>query len=525
MSLQDKPKQPLALFSGSTFAKLASGCHFRATQDTPKPLSTTNIINTIEGTFDVKAAKDDRIRVYGEDVPRPLDDASQVFCDKQIPERIRANILQHLGTKNFNDESGKVVLATPVQRAALPVLLGDPERDALVVGPTGTGKTLMYIVGTTSALEDPKESNDNNIKVVKASVLVLAPTAELAAQIEREFGKFTEGDPVISSKFLVSTPLTLLRRLRDKSVDKSVIAQVVLDEADKLLSEDHLHQVDAILNELLSVEIGKKQGARPRLILCSATIPSGIEALARTFLRPDAVRVEVGAPMGSLSSIRQELVFVGSDAGKGMACKALFAKRDGSMTPPVLIFVRTCERAVAVAQELTQSGIPHVSTLHSKQPLGDRQKTLAAFSSFSQKTKKEKVCWFLVTTDVLARGLDLPAITTVLSWDFPSDTATYIHRIGRTGRAGLPGHAITFYTLADQGRLGIVVNVMKQSGIVVPEWMSAIKDNRKRIKKEVKAGLSEAKRQEEATRRVLSAGKKPRRHRIRKSGIAKKRNQ
>ena len=184
---------------------------------------------------------------------------------------------------------------------------------------------------------------------------------------------------------MVTTPLRLVRRI-ESGLDLSKVKQLVLDEADRLLEGSFLEQLDTILQSIIQTshplnqpkeELRKaaKKGKKPRITLFSATIPSGIEDIARSFMSSDTVRIVVGSPMGSLSNIKQELLFVGQEEGKAMAIKNLLAKSDGTMTPPVMIFTETIERANMVHSLFKSLNISS-EVMHAERTLRGTRETL-----------------------------------------------------------------------------------------------------------------------------------------------------
>ena len=396
---------------------------------------------------------------------------------------------------------------TPVQMQATPVLLQG--RDMIVMAPTGSGKTLAFILGIFGRLLKT-EGTPGQIRA-----LVMSPTRELADQIHQQFMKFSPRDdnnkPVLRvghlnkavvngwtaqrpssyPHVLIATPLRLIHALRSKLVTIEHLQILILDEADRLLADGF----DVQLDELL---VAMKSPAKVQKALFSATMPSGIESTARTILTAP-YRIVCGStnPNGSsLQSINQKLIFCGNGSkvsshhkkkqqrsetiseshdesshdesvGKMMALRQLI--HQGTLNPPVLIFVASAPRAERLFSDLVKWSASALNRplpidyLHAGRSQTERSSVLEAFRS--GKT------WFLITTDVLARGLDFPPLSAIINYDFPDSTASYIHRIGRTGRAGRSGSAFTFYTTDDLPELRIVVNVMRESGQEVEPWL------------------------------------------------------
>ena len=196
----------------------------------------------------------------------------------------------------------------------------------------------------------------------------------------------------------------------------------------------------------------------------TATMPSGAEELAASVLR-DHVRLLIGAVGGAASSVKQRLLFTGREEGKLLALRQLVA--DGGLRPPVLVFVQSKERADELATALrTELRLP-AAAVHADQSADVRAATLHNF--------RRGDTWVLVTTELLGRGMDFPAVRLVINYDLPRTAVSYIHRIGRTGRGGREGDAVTFFTEADIPALRSIAHVMKLSGCTgVPQWMLAL---------------------------------------------------
>jgi ATP-dependent RNA helicase DDX52/ROK1 len=247
---------------------------------------------------------------------------------------------------------------TPIQKQVIPIMLD--QRDVMACAPTGSGKTLAFILPTLAILQ-------KHLKAVGFRALIIVPTKELAAQIEREFIKLAGQFKIcllsknklaglkasISHHFdiLISTPLILIHALDEKIIDLSFLKIIVLDEADRLLENNFLEQTDRIL------------AACPKPILkglFTATLNSSVELLANSFML-DPVRVYVGTQNAATNTIEQELLFVGQEEGKLMAVRNLFKK---GIQSPILIFMDSIERANDLFKQLLQDGIP-ADVIHS----------------------------------------------------------------------------------------------------------------------------------------------------------------
>ena len=366
---------------------------------------------------------------------------------------------------------------TPIQSQAIPIIQGG--FDAIFVAPTGSGKTLAFILGILSSLDNSNEKKCDSVKA-----LIISPTRELAKQIRDEFIKFSDrkdkkivylNDKVLKSwskeppkKFpphiVITTPMRLIQVKRKKLLCFSKLEHLILDEADRLLDSSFIEQIDELLTD---IPLCQKS-------LFSATIPTNVEDLAKKSLftsENDYYKVVVGRQNASVSAIDQKLILVGQEEGRIMAVRQLLSS--GEINPPTLIFCESIDRSNELFEELGRHGLK-IGIIHSQIESQKRQETVDRFKSGR--------LWFLICTELLARGLDMP-VTSVINYDFPESTASYIHRIGRTGRAGKPGKAITFFGNGDRGNLPIVVNVMRESGLSTPDWMADIKREHKKRSK------------------------------------------
>lgn len=360
---------------------------------------------------------------------------------------------------------------TPVQRRAIPRF---NTNDVVAIAPTGSGKTLAYLLPLLATLLEP-----SNVK--KPRALVIAPTRELSEQIARvatrliDLGKLNIRYNALISKaataalkaasgkvhLIVATPLRLQYALDQGAVDLSRVKHIILDEADELLTDNFVSQIDTLLAAC----------DKPRVHMFSATLPPRIDQLAAGLLRDmHKVVVDGGAFGGSAAvndlhkSIEQKFVFVGGrgEQGKVLAVRSMFKN---GMRPPVLVFVQSKERAAELFRELVYDGV-RVDAIHADRTAAARASAVARFRAGE--------IWVLIATDVLGRGLDFLAVSTVINYDMPSSGAAYVHRIGRTGRNGRHGCAITLFTEEDEKLVGGVVKVAKASGADIPDWLMKI---------------------------------------------------
>ncbi|KAI5842006.1 ATP-dependent RNA helicase rok1 [Tricharina praecox] len=380
---------------------------------------------------------------------------------------------------------------TEVQMGALPVLMksdlevegvskGTPV-DLLVCAPTGSGKTLAYVLPLVNRLLRARKE-DGGKKGIKA--VILAPTKELVGQIANEVKKLIEGTgikvsqfkkghrpvsaedtvpeddktPCVKSDIVVSTPLVLKHAIESAGESSMTgLMGLVLDEADVLLDELFLEQTMSIWK---TIRDRSKNGCL-RTSLWSATMPSTTENLmTKTLLEsptnpPAVLRLVVGIKDTSLPSISQSIVYAATEAGKLLALRNLFTT---SLRPPLLIFMQSIPRAQALYNEI-QYDLPtpgRIAVLHSELTDTVRSETMTRF--------RLGEIWILITTDILSRGMDFRGVKLVINYDLPTSVASYIHRVGRTGRAGSEGgSAITYCTKEDIPYIKGIANVIRAS--------------------------------------------------------------
>jgi ATP-dependent RNA helicase RhlE len=338
----------------------------------------------------------------------------------------------------------------PIQKEAIPAIL--KKRDVLGIAPTGSGKTASYVLPILTNLEGSSAAKNRH-----AQVLVLVPTRELAVQVRDVFIQFGSELPErirISAVFggvsinpqmiglqgvqvLIATPGRLLELVESNAVHLSEIDTLVLDEADKMLNLGFQEEMKRIF-ELLPE---KRQN-----LLFSATLSDNLADINQILLH-DPVVIKLEPEPESLDLIEQTGYFVPLEK-KGPLLRYLIKKND---LKQVLVFTSSTFQADNVADKLCKNGIDAVS-IHSKKSQGARTEALREF-----KTGKLQV---LVTTDLLARGIDIEFLPHVINYELPRSPKDYIHRIGRTGRAENPGTAISFVTPEDQHHFRIIQKKM-----------------------------------------------------------------
>jgi len=343
---------------------------------------------------------------------------------------------------------------TPIQEQAIPILLKG--KDLLGVAQTGTGKTAAFGIPILHHLYEGISLRQNKRKV---KALVVTPTRELAIQIGESFtayGKHTglrnttifggvkQGKQVNALKagvdILVATPGRLLDLMNQGFISFRDLDYVVLDEADQMLDMGFIHDIKKIIAKLPS----KRQS-----LFFSATMPKSIVELSRKMLG-DFERVTIKPEQATAEKVEQGVYFV-SKANKPKLLIHLLQQRP---TDSVLVFSRTKHGANKIVKKLMQADI-NSAAIHGNKSQTARQKALGAF-----KDGKLKV---LVATDIAARGIDVEELSLVVNYDLPNVSETYVHRIGRTGRANASGIALSFCMAEERPYLRDIEKLIKQS--------------------------------------------------------------
>lgn len=345
---------------------------------------------------------------------------------------------------------------TPIQQQAIPpVLMG---KDVLGCAQTGTGKTAAFAIPILQHLE--KQKNQNQRKNIKA--LIVTPTRELAIQIEESFTDYGKHLPLKHAvifggvkqtpqvgrlrngiDILVATPGRLLDLVNQKIISLKDIQIFVLDEADRMLDMGFIHDIKKLLQILPS----KRQN-----LFFSATMPKPIQELANTILH-QPVKVEVTPESTTAETIQQEIYYV----DKENKIKLLNDLIKNQVKESVLVFTRTKHGADKLVKALNKLNISGAA-IHGNKSQNARQNALNNF-----KNKKIQV---LVATDIAARGIDIDLLKYVINFEIPNIPETYVHRIGRGGRAGAEGIAIS---LCDIDEKEYVKDIQKTIGMKIPE--------------------------------------------------------
>uniref|UniRef100_A0A1A8V461 Probable ATP-dependent RNA helicase DDX52 n=1 Tax=Nothobranchius furzeri TaxID=105023 RepID=A0A1A8V461_NOTFU len=407
-----------------------------------------------------------RINVHGCDVPDPV----CTFEELQSEYHLNPCILQNLKDAGLN-------APTPIQMQAIPLMMHG--RELLACAPTGSGKTLAFSLPLLAHLQQPAN--------LGFRALIISPTRELASQTYRELLRLSEGvgfrvhiidkaslaakkyGPQSNKKYdiLVSTPNRLIYLLKQDppAVDLSSVEWLVVDESDKLFEGGKTGFREQLATVFLACS-----GAKVRRAFFSATCTSEVEQWCRLNL-DNLVSVNIGHRNTAVETVEQELLFVGTENGKLVAVRDIIKK---GFLPPMLVFVQSIERARELFHELVYEGI-NVDVIHAERTQQQRDNVVNSFRSGK--------IWVLICTALLARGIDFKGVNLVLNYDFPTSSVEYIHRIGRTGRAGHRGKAITLFTENDKPLLRSIANVIKQAGCPVPDYMIGFKKIHSKVKR------------------------------------------
>jgi ATP-dependent RNA helicase RhlE len=340
---------------------------------------------------------------------------------------------------------------TPIQAEAIPPVLAG--RDLMGLAQTGTGKTLAFGLPLVQGLAGGRRPAPKSVRA-----LILAPTRELVNQIAGSLGDLTRGTPLKvqivvggaglngqaqrlarGTDILVATPGRLIDLLERRALSLAETRHLVLDEADQMLDMGFIHALRRIVRHLPDAR---------QTLLFSATMPKEMEELAAAYLtRP--VRVQVAAPGKPVERIEQGVHFV-NQGDKAKLLESYLGEHPGEAA---LVFCRTKHGSEKLMKLLDSWGFATAS-IHGNKSQGQRERALAAFRGGQVKV--------LVATDVAARGLDIPLVRHVYNYDLPNVPENYVHRIGRTARAGAHGRAVAFCAPAELGELRAIEKAMKQ---------------------------------------------------------------
>ena len=349
------------------------------------------------------------------------------------------------------DEAGYQT-PTPIQTAAIPELMKG--RDMLALAQTGTGKTAAFALPVMAVLS--RAHGTRQPKSVRA--LILAPTRELAIQIQDNIRVYSRHSHLRSTvivggvsmnnqvkelaggvDILVATPGRLLDHLNQRTVRLDTVSHLVLDEADRMLDMGFIKDIKKIIAALPT---------KRHSMLFSATMPGEIEELGRFILHQPA-RVDLSPPKRTAENIEQRVHFVAAAEKRPLLVNLL---KDAAMSR-VIVFTRTKHVANRIAEFLGKNRI-EADAIHGNKSQNARQRALTRFKSGDIRV--------LVATDIAARGIDVDEISHVVNYDLPNEPESYVHRIGRTARAGSAGVAISFCDATENEYLRDIERLTKQ---------------------------------------------------------------
>ncbi len=344
---------------------------------------------------------------------------------------------------------------TPIQAQAIPQVLSG--RDVMGAAQTGTGKTAAFTLPILHRLM-PLATHSASPARHPVRALMLAPTRELADQVAENVRRYSQHTPLRSTvvfggvdigpqkealrrgcEVLIATPGRLLDHVEQKTVNLSQVQLLVLDEADRMLDMGFLPDLDRIIKLLPT---------QRQTLLFSATFSNEIRKLGRTFLQ-NPVEIEVAGRNATADTVTQIAYAIRSE-DKRAAVVHLVKSRN---LRQVIVFSNTKIGTARLARELARDGV-RAESIHGDKSQADRMKALEAFKAGELEV--------LVATDVAARGLDVAGVPCVINYDLPYNAEDYVHRIGRTGRAGASGEAISFYAAGDERLLQDVEKLIRR---------------------------------------------------------------
>lgn len=359
---------------------------------------------------------------------------------------LNASILDALAQKGYTEP-------TPIQLAAIPGVMEG--RDLLGIAQTGTGKTAAFALPILHRLAAHRKPAPR----YGCRALVLSPTRELASQIADQFKAYGAklGFSVATVfggvghgpqrqalargvDIVVAAPGRLLDHLGENDADLSQVEIFVLDEADQMLDMGFIVPIRQIVKHL---------PRQRQNLFFSATMPADIEKLAGELLNDDPLRVSVAPPSTTVERVNQQVLFIEAGRKRGLLAE-LFAQPDYSR---VLVFTRTKRGADKVTRILEAGGV-HASAIHGNKSQAQRERALAEFKAGKVRA--------LVATDIAARGIDISSVSHVIQYELPEVPEQYVHRIGRTARAGKDGSAVAFCAEDERGLLRDIERTTRQ---------------------------------------------------------------
>ncbi|KAI8299955.1 ATP-dependent RNA helicase ded1 [Colletotrichum sp. SAR11_59] len=405
------------------------------------------------------------VEASGHDVPEPV----LTFSNPPLDNHLIGNI-----------EMARYKMPTPVQKYSIPIVMGG--RDLMACAQTGSGKTggFLFPILSQAFIHGPSAIPANAAggfgrqRKAYPTSLILAPTRELVSQIYDESRKFAYrswvrpcvvyGGADIGSQLrqiergcdlLVATPGRLVDLIERGRISLQNIKYLVLDEADRMLDMGFEPQIRRIVEGEDMPNVQNRQ-----TLMFSATFPRDIQMLARDFLK-DYVFLSVGRVGSTSENITQKVEYV-EDVDKRSVLLDILHTHGAGLT---LIFVETKRMADSLSDFLINQNFPATS-IHGDRTQRERERALEFF--------RNGRCPILVATAVAARGLDIPNVTHVVNYDLPTDIDDYVHRIGRTGRAGNTGHSTAFFNRGNRGVVRDLIELLKEANQEVPSFLETI---------------------------------------------------
>lgn len=394
--------------------------------------------------------------------------------EANLPEALRKAV-DRAGYKN----------PSPIQRAAIP--LGLQQRDVIGIAETGSGKTAAFVLPMLMyIMKQPPMAGNPEVEAEGPYAVVLAPTRELAQQIEEETKNlaYYTGFRVVSvvggqsieeqgfalrkgCEIVVATPGRLVDCVERRYAVLNQCNYVVLDEADRMIDLGFEPQVMGVLDAMPSSNL-KPENEEEKLeenrvyrttYMFSATMPPAVERLARKYLRRPTV-VTIGTAGKATDNITQRVAMVKENEKPGMLSQELEAVGNGR----VIVFANTQKKCEQVTRQIEGLGYA-VAMLHGGKTQDQREDSIKGF--------REDRYTVLVATDVAGRGIDVPNVVAVINYDMPNNIEAYTHRIGRTGRAGRKGYAVTLLTLSDSDVFYDLKKFLEESKAQVPSGLAS----------------------------------------------------
>jgi len=398
------------------------------------------------------------VDISGMECPAPIDHFDELLQN----ETVLNNIIRC-----------KFIKPTPIQKYSIPTVLQN--RDLMACAQTGSGKTGAFLIPTIEMLllgghdQGQRRGGSRSRSSYYPLALVLAPTRELAQQIHMQCKKLmymtgmraccVYGGSPIKDQFddmsggvhvIVATPGRLLDMYERKRMSLSRIQFLIMDEADRMLDMGFEPQIRQIIGDT-------DMNPERRTLMFSATFPDEIQELAQLFLN-NYIFLAVGRVGSTTSLITQRVMYVLEEEKMGTLFQVL-PQCDGN----ILVFTATKRQADNVEYNLRQRGFNAI-TIHGNKTQTEREYALDQF--------REGHCNVLVATDVAARGLDIPNVLWVIQFDLPSNSDDYVHRIGRTGRRGNTGTAVSFVNEGNRGVASDLLRLLTENRQEIPSWFA-----------------------------------------------------